>query len=448
MQSIENRNICSRRPSSESFPAAVSNISESNLAALEQSSPGNSRSSLERYLNSSAEDEALCATTRGNLSSFATSSLYTEELHPIWALDPSNQIGFDFVLFEEHASIDAPAAVGSDCSFSSVESSSSVGSYRSNDSRGTRRGRRSWANSGNSKVTASGAAESNRYFCTWPTCTATFRHPYQWKRHEEAIHYCHYRWICCTTETGPVKLYNCFICGETKEPLEHLASTHFASCATRMEPERTFYRQDQFAQHIKTVHFGDPLGPKIPEDLLVACRSVNPLSKEPSLFCGFCRVTLPSWEQRQEHVLDHLHKGAPKAAWRIEGLRYVSKLPEIAQCTNFSSPWCKYCSRGLEQHQEGSSCPFWSCQNLASLADTIRRKAQRFKSSIWQRWHAELRDPDGCDLRDCGGKKYYTADDFRQHVKEHHFLRATSLGLPLSSRDLEPCRTVLLASYY
>jgi hypothetical protein len=196
------------------------------------------------------------------------------------------------------------------CSISSngsVYSFTSVHSYRSYDARGPRRGRRAWIPSPGARSESMQPKLEDprrRFACTWPGCMKYSKNRSAWTRHEEAVHHVPYRWICCS-EAPAVNDPDCFLCVRKKEPSQHSATEHFSSCALKEEKDRTFYRQDQFAQHIHRVHCKDHDG-KIPDAFLISCRTPNPGFNETSLICGFCGYVSPSWEQRKDHVFAHL----------------------------------------------------------------------------------------------------------------------------------------------
>ena len=167
----------------------------------------------------------------------------------------------------------------------------------------------------------SGTTSSPVYFCTWPDCSSTFRHRFEWVRHEEAVHYCPYHWICCSELSlhNPIQLSHCFICGDPfANAVQHMIREHFTQCTDKPESKRTFLRQDQLAQHIKRAHL-KPIGATqaVPKWLLEMWKFDNPqlLGSSPLLRCGFCGEPCSSWTERQEHVSKHLKDGICKFAW-------------------------------------------------------------------------------------------------------------------------------------
>jgi hypothetical protein len=158
-----------------------------------------------------------------------------------------------------------------------------------------------------------------RYFCTWPGCDSRFRHRFEWERHEEAVHYLPYEWVCCLVQATDSGMENCFVCGKSNAGTQHLVEEHFASCANKPIQERTFYRSDQLRQHMRrhlSSKDNDHLAPTIPQSLVQSYRRDNPASDMGAFHCGFCGKCFSSWETRSAHVFDHLESGACKMAWR------------------------------------------------------------------------------------------------------------------------------------
>lgn len=400
-------------------------VSESSLATLNQAAPASTRLSLERYLSSSAEEEGITATTRENISSLPGNSRagawgeaspydyvpwglsgsignddtawMRDEPSP-WAQHPSGLDNSFDNLFAYH---DSSQVVGTPhwleamepfdfgqlstnlnkpfmdtCSVGSVGSVSSVGSYRCYDARGTRQGRTTWSSTPVTPYEDSPQpqfANVGRYACTYGGCAASFERRYQWSRHEEAVHHVPFRWVCCPESVDYIETSGCFLCESRNDPSQHPVTTHFAPCNTKDEIDRTFYRQDQFAAHIKRKHCKD-YGCDIPEEFLVACRSPNPSFNESSLRCPFCHIAQSSWNERQDHVFSHVEK---------QGQVHRVPNPFISQeegMPNFARPsrvWCPETGCGvsfaltadLRRHMEvkhdplfvGYQCSFEGC---------------------------------------------------------------------------------------
>jgi hypothetical protein len=165
--------------------------------------------------------------------------------------------------------------------------------------------------------------DSRTPFCTWPNCDATFRHRYDWIRHEGPIHYQPHRWICCPEDAGSKSLPDCYICGEKGITTLHIAQQHFSSCMDKQESDRDFYRKDHLRDHIKRVHStahsnappDSPPHTKAPEDLLAAWKTDNSAMPMEYLQCRFCGHCSATWEDRNDHVFKHFETGMIKSVW-------------------------------------------------------------------------------------------------------------------------------------
>jgi hypothetical protein len=174
-----------------------------------------------------------------------------------------------------------------------------------------------------SEDAAGGHLDSRAPFCTWPDCNATFRHRYDWIRHEGPIHYQPHRWICCPQDAGLKSLPECYICGEKSITTLHVAQQHFSSCMDKQESDRDFYRKDHLRDHIKRVHSiahpnvpsATPPHTKAPEDLLAAWKSDNSAIPTEYLQCRFCGNCSATWEDRNDHVFNHFQTGVTKSDW-------------------------------------------------------------------------------------------------------------------------------------
>jgi hypothetical protein len=164
----------------------------------------------------------------------------------------------------------------------------------------------------NDAPTPWGSISEKSIFCTWPSCSSKFRYRSDWTRHEEALHYCPYHWVCCPEESHAQDTSQCLICAETN----HTTSDHCGSCASKDLQSRTFLREDQLSQHIKRTHLSSGVSkPRVPKELLTAWKTDNPAFLNDYLRCGFCGIISDNWAQRQDHVFEHLRKGICKSSW-------------------------------------------------------------------------------------------------------------------------------------
>lgn len=298
----------------------------------------------EEAVSTTALEEATKAASTGLTRSLSGSTLR----HEIMPVTPS---GYTFPLPREYS------RAGSVQSFGSAQSRYSYGSVHSFDSRGSRRGRKQWvrANSVSMGVYAHGRSDSvdsmavnydprayistsvtghvdppinspdisnlntpihenGGIFCTWPTCSAKFKHRSEWIRHEGPLHYQPYRWLCCSEIAASVPLPQCYICGEQQITTGHIAVEHFSSCVHRKESDRDFWRKDHLADHIRRVHLPG-LNKPVPNSLLSAWKIKNPAMPNIHLRCGFCGISTRKWEDRNDHVFAHFKEGVSKSAW-------------------------------------------------------------------------------------------------------------------------------------
>ena len=158
---------------------------------------------------------------------------------------------------DQSYSVRTSSVLGSDSSAGSNASFGSSGSQISIDSRGARRGRTRWKRAKSPcriAFPSNSSTKIDAYFCTWPDCDSRFPNKSAWARHEEALHYQPYHWICCLESEVIVRLPHCPICDEQDVLIGHLVDSHFHDCAQKPQKARTFVRQDQLSQHIRTVH--------------------------------------------------------------------------------------------------------------------------------------------------------------------------------------------------
>jgi hypothetical protein len=141
---------------------------------------------------------------------------------------------------------------------------------------------------------------------------STFKHRYDWIRHEGPLHYQPYRWLCCSEAAASVPLPACYICGEKGISTQHIAQQHFASCLAKEGLGRDFWRKDHLADHIKRVHC---VKAQVPDSLLAAWKMENVAMPKEYLRCGFCGYLAEDWEERVEHVFGHFKKGTFKEHW-------------------------------------------------------------------------------------------------------------------------------------
>ncbi|OCK82022.1 hypothetical protein K432DRAFT_424471 [Lepidopterella palustris CBS 459.81] len=142
-----------------------------------------------------------------------------------------------------------------------------------------------------------------------------------WKRHEETSHLPRVKWTCMArgfrlyrlgTIDPPIpEHYACCFCYAPNPTDSHAESCHrIAECLARPEEERTFFRRDHLAQHLKNYHGVALL------DQSTALEWKSPTSVTPQEWpCGFCGDILPDWDVRASHILDHFRQGLKMESW-------------------------------------------------------------------------------------------------------------------------------------
>jgi hypothetical protein len=186
-------------------------------------------------------------------------------------------------------------SVASGSSSSSAQSGSSLASTRS------RRGRRLWGPHVNCSPQHQG-----KYYCTF--CGFVFSRKFAWKRHERTAHSQSETWVCTSEPSKPRP--PCVFCFD-------IFCNHYpmsVRCWARSELDRTFYRKDEFLQHLRGMH-----------NASVDCWAVqNPShffrEENPSvelLMCGFCDHISASWNERADHVGNHFDEGMDLSSWSL-----------------------------------------------------------------------------------------------------------------------------------
>jgi hypothetical protein len=276
------------------------------------------------------------------------------------------------IYVHETSSIRALSIANSDRSYSSTKSWTSQISFMSTDSRGSRRGRKRWiraqqdvlkklSKNTTCPITVDRQPSPSSHFCTWPGCGGTFRSGSDFDRHEEAIHYQPYHWICCLEGTEMRSLSSCFVCQQPNVTVGHVVEQHFASCTSKSQEERSFLREDQFLQHIK-FQLKIPVTKKACRELLEIWKSLNLPQANNTYKCGFCGRSFFNWAERQDHVFRHLEAGIYQSYWWPERrpVAIATAKPSIPPLPEHHSQTCHDCgtffpdSEAIRNH---SCCP-------------------------------------------------------------------------------------------
>jgi hypothetical protein len=212
-----------------------------------------------------------------------------------------------------NSSFDASKVHKGPSSSTSLDSGVSDNSAHSNQS-GTSQSRRRRATKPRTapKSKAKPKDTADRIFkCTF--CCDTFKHKYDWSRHEKSLHLNMEEWIC-TPHGGSVVLpltgrVHCAYCSALDPTHDHLESHNYGACQGGQTTPRTFRRKDHLVQHLRLVHGLDTL-PLI-DDWKVHSAPVTSR-------CGFCDTKLSSWDQRTDHLAAHFRSGKTMADWTGE----------------------------------------------------------------------------------------------------------------------------------
>ncbi|KAH6676930.1 hypothetical protein F5X68DRAFT_173877 [Plectosphaerella plurivora] len=148
------------------------------------------------------------------------------------------------------------------------------------------------------------------YQCTF--CIETFKHKYDWQRHEKSLHLSLEEWVC--SPTGPTVMNRelglevCVYCGAAEPDQSHLDTHHHSVCQERTPEHRTFYRKDHLRQHLKLVHESNFM-PWPMEQWKTQGREIKSR-------CGFCNQHLETWISRTDHLSEHFKSGYTMAEWK------------------------------------------------------------------------------------------------------------------------------------
>lgn len=163
----------------------------------------------------------------------------------------------------------------------------------------------------------SSTPQSISYHCTM--CPTSFGKPYEWRRHESAVHgFRTVEWICMLNGPMPDNL-TCAFCSENFPSSDHIDQHDIIKCLDKGESDRTFFRKDLLKQHIRQAHLAD-MEPSARKAFKVPdCWAKDVDADRPdlrSLWCGFCQTTFASTATRMDHVVKHFRNGARMSSWQ------------------------------------------------------------------------------------------------------------------------------------
>lgn len=167
-----------------------------------------------------------------------------------------------------------------------------------------------------------GSSKSVTFKCTF--CWQGFRKRYDWLRHERSIHLPGLDAYVCNVPLPNDQSFlvwrpgsdhaECIFCGHANPTDKHMQSHEFQACVERPKEERTFARKDHLWQHLHKFHRCKRWqGWRLDLNLLRSRQD------EVRSQCGFCQVTMSSWDERAQHLASHFRRGATKEDWTGSG---------------------------------------------------------------------------------------------------------------------------------
>lgn len=150
--------------------------------------------------------------------------------------------------------------------------------------------------------------EDRIFKCTF--CCDSFKHKYDWARHEQSLHLSTTEWQCAP-HGGSVVLStgraHCAYCSALDPTAEHLEQHNHSACHSGKVATRSFRRKDHLVQHLRLFHGVETL--PLVEDWKV---DLPPIASR----CGFCNANLTSWDERVTHLAAHYRQGMTMADWK------------------------------------------------------------------------------------------------------------------------------------
>ncbi|KAJ4993142.1 hypothetical protein SVAN01_01494 [Stagonosporopsis vannaccii] len=223
---------------------------------------------------------------------------------------PAGYIPHEAETFHIHRVPSSAASVDSGASGSSFLSSTSSRSATSNTSHHVlMKKRRRKIRVPKKENNGRSHGQDRKFKCTF--CCDTFRHKFDWVRHEKSLHLNLEEWRCTPygavvirPQTGRV---HCAYCNMLDPKPDHLDLHYHQACHNDQNTQRVFRRKDHLVQHLRHLH---KLG-SMPlmddwktETMVISSR------------CGFCDVRLASWEERTDHLTVHFRVGKTMLDWK------------------------------------------------------------------------------------------------------------------------------------
>ncbi|KAF2115581.1 hypothetical protein BDV96DRAFT_646570 [Lophiotrema nucula] len=285
------------------------------------------------------------------------------------ALSPEYPLLSPITLRRHSSKTDAMSIDSGLSSNSGGESSGSQASVDSVNSRGRRRGRKRQREPNKETVysLARKPVDSHKKFqCTF--CSKDFAQKYDWKRHEESVHFPQQEWICMpdgATYTTSDGVERCAFCDLESTCDSHLSTHNHTACATAPRSQRTFLRKDKLIQHLIQVHRYGHLS----KSIQTWCR---PIERTVVMVCGLCCAFLPDWSARADHLAAHFNDGITMQFWLL-GPGGITPVPDGLQDT-FSDLF------KVHSTDDGKYACHMCSDRFASTSCTVAHKRQEHKS--------------------------------------------------------------------
>lgn len=142
--------------------------------------------------------------------------------------------------------------------------------------------------------------------CTF--CTDTFTTKHVWQRHEKSLHVPLERWVCGPHGYSP-GVGTCAFCDEASPDEAHLQGHGLEFCDGKDIEDRTFFRKDHLAQHLRLVHS------LTPEAIRRRLEEWKTQDSDVKSRCGFCSIRMETWQARVDHLAEHFKMGRTMADW-------------------------------------------------------------------------------------------------------------------------------------
>ena len=159
---------------------------------------------------------------------------------------------------------------------------------------------------------------SKIYQCIW--CYLPFKTSSDMRRHMETQHALQNVYICMRGGLDGLRVLNqskqqiCILCHSLQPDDNHFYASHNASgCVGKNLEERSFYRDDHLARHIKTMH---GKGTYDLPGLAQVVKEWKAPSNDRSWYCGFCSIQVGGWAMFIPHISKHFSDGQDMTNWK------------------------------------------------------------------------------------------------------------------------------------